>query len=156
MTSSIYTTYMKVKHYGWAVGPELSSRVSRGLGKYGFFPGFFEQICWSGALPYFCWSIIQKFQMVQCRIEWVMEFVRQGFYFGIKIVCTLHNANSCKPVKFFFGCNKSTPKVTRWDCCKQKSNNIVFEAKICKMQSGSKMWLDLDVRYLSGYFYSFP
>ena len=28
-----------------------------------------------------------------------------------------------------------------------KSNNIVFEAEINEMQSGSKMWLDLDVPY---------
>jgi hypothetical protein len=49
-------------------------------------------------------------------------------------------------------CNKTIPKVTRFDCCKWKYNNIAFEARINKVQNDSKIWLGFDIYYLSTFY----
>ena len=50
---------------------------------------------------------------IRCRIEGDIVFARPGFYFGIKIRCTLNYANSCK-CWFIYLC-KFTP--TRYSEC---------------------------------------
>lgn len=44
---------------------------------------------------------------------------------------------------------KTFPKVPGIDLCKSKGKNVVFEARINKMQSCLKMWLGFDDVYLS-------
>jgi len=45
-------------------------------------------------------------------------------------------------------------KVPGMDLCKSNGKNVVFEAGINKVQSGSKLWLGFNVTYLS-YIYLF-
>jgi hypothetical protein len=43
---------------------------------------------------------------------------------------------------------KTFPRVPGIDLCKLKGKNVVFEARINKVQKGSKMWLGFDGAYL--------
>ena len=65
---NIYNIYegQTLQMSGWS---RIMFTSIEGALKIWIFEAFFVKIFWSGALHYFCWSVVQKFQIFQCRIE---------------------------------------------------------------------------------------